>query len=68
MKLKVVVSIAAVLVFLICVYLFLLGNGVFDGKFENEPLAWYFLAKGIFCGLSMHLLRLIVDTLRKRAG
>ena len=66
MSLKRFVSIAAVLVFGICVYSFLLGNQVFNGKFENDGIAWYFLAKGIFCGLSLYLLGQIVEILRNR--
>ncbi|MEI6632197.1 MAG: hypothetical protein WCP22_00100 [Chlamydiota bacterium] len=47
-------SFAAAIILLICVYVFLLGNGVFKGKFENEPIPWYFLAKGIFCSLALY--------------
>jgi len=46
--LKIFVRLSAITVFLICLYAFLLGNGVFRGKFENEAIGWYFLAKGIF--------------------
>ena len=49
------VPFAAMIILLICVYAFLLGNGVFKGKFENEPIPWYFLAKGIFCSLALYL-------------
>jgi hypothetical protein len=44
---------AAVIVFVLCVYAFLLGNEVFDGKFKNEAIAWYILAKGIFCSVAL---------------
>jgi len=60
-KLKIIVSIAAFVVFSICVYTFLLGNKVFQGKFENESFAWYFLAKGIFCSLALYLLVKILE-------
>ena len=60
-KLKAVVSAAAVIVFLICTYTFLLGNKVFEGKFANEVIAWYFLAKGIFCSLALYLLVRILE-------
>jgi len=53
-------------VFVICVYAFLVGNGVLEGKFENDPIGWYFLAKGIFCGLSLYLSYLVLEALRKR--
>jgi hypothetical protein len=66
MKLKRFVSIAAILVFGICVYSFLLGNKVFQGEFENDSIAWYFLAKGIFCGLSLYLSVEILEVLRKK--
>jgi len=63
--LKKVVIIIAVVVFSICVYTFLLGNEVFDGNFTNDGIAWYFLAKGIFCGLSLYLSYLVIEALRK---
>ena len=50
---KLFVLIVAVIVLLICVYSFLLGNNVFEGEFENDALGWYFLAKGLFCSLSL---------------
>jgi len=53
--LKKLVTVAALVVLVICIYSFLLGNGVFAGKFENESIAWYILAKGIFCSLSLYL-------------
>ncbi|MBD3425913.1 MAG: hypothetical protein GF409_01625 [Candidatus Omnitrophica bacterium] len=55
-KLRVLTIIAAVMVFLICVYSFLLGNQAFEGKFTNDAIAWYMLAKGIFCSLALYLL------------
>jgi hypothetical protein len=60
-KLKALISIAAVIVFLICVYSFLVGNGVFKGEFTNDAVAWYFLAKGIFCSLALYLLVCILE-------
>ena len=54
-KQKIIVKTAAVIVFLICLYTFFLGNGIFDGKFKNDGIAWYFLAKGIFCSISLFL-------------
>lgn len=58
---KLLVTIAAVTVFLICFYTFLQGNEVFAGKFKNEVIPWYFLAKGIFCSVSLYLLALILE-------
>lgn len=52
---KKIICAAAIVVFSICFYAFLLGNGGFEGKFENDPFAWYFLAKGIFCSLSLYM-------------
>lgn len=57
---------AAVAVLLLCIYAFLLGNEVFEGKFENNPIAWYFLAKGIFCSLSLLLSARVLDVLLQR--
>jgi len=62
---KKVVAIAAPAVLLICIYSFLLGNEVFEGKFNNDVFAWYFLAKGIFCSLALYLLFRILETLHK---
>ena len=66
MKLKTFVIAASVVVFVICVYSFLLGNEVFDGKFENDFIAWYFIAKGIFCSLALYLLYLILEAMSNR--
>lgn len=59
-KLQKLVNVAAILIFLICLYSFLLGNGVFKGKFENESIPWYFLAKGIFSSLGLYILMRIL--------
>jgi len=64
MNLKRCISLAAILVLGICVYSFLLGNEVFEGRFKNDAIGWYFLAKGIFCGLSLYLSAEIVEMLR----
>jgi hypothetical protein len=63
---KIFVTASAVIVFGICLYSFLLGNKVFEGEFENDALAWYFLAKGIFCSLALYLLLSILGALVKR--
>jgi hypothetical protein len=62
---KPVVYLAAALVFAICTYVFLHGNKVFEGKFENELLAWYVFAKGIFCSLSLILTRAVLEAIRE---
>jgi hypothetical protein len=59
-------SAAAVVVLLMCIYSFLLGNKVFDGKFENEAISWYILAKGIFCAVALIALARIVDLMIER--
>lgn len=61
--LRPIVFIAAIIVFLICIYSFLLGNEVFKGNFSNDAIAWYFLAKGIFCSLVLYLLYCVVESL-----
>jgi hypothetical protein len=55
---------AAFLVLGICVYAFLLGSEVFEGKFKSDPIAWYFLAKGVFCSLSLVLTREVLGAIR----
>jgi hypothetical protein len=59
---------AAVIVFVLCLYAFLLGNKVFDGKFENEASAWYILAKGIFCSVALVALSRIRDGIIANLG
>ncbi len=54
----------ALVVFGICVYAFLLGNEVFKGKFTNDGISWYFLAKGIFCSTALSLLVRILTFLQ----
>jgi len=66
--LKLIVRVSAIIVFLICLYTFLLGNKVFYGKFDNDGFAWYFLAKGIFCSLSLFLSVDILEGIRDLKG
>jgi hypothetical protein len=61
---KPLVYAAALMIFAICSYVFLKGNKVFEGKFEDDPLAWYFFAKGVFCSLSLILTREVLRVLR----
>jgi len=65
-KLKKITSAAAIVVMAICFYTFLLGNNVFAGKFSNDGMSWYFLAKGIYCSLTMYLLALVLEMLHDR--
>lgn len=65
-QLKTLARLSAILVFLICLYSFLLGNSVFEGRFMNDSAAWYFLAKGIFCSFTLYLLELILEALQNR--
>lgn len=66
MNIKKTVSIASIIVFLICLYSFLLGNNVFEGKFTNESIPWYFLAKGLFCAIALYLLAIIAEKLTEK--
>jgi hypothetical protein len=59
---------AAVIVFVICTYAFLLGNKILEGKFENETIAWYILAKGIFCSVTLVALSRILDGIIAKLG
>ena len=61
-RLKNSVIVVAFIVLLICIYVFLLGNDVFKGKFTNDGFAWYFLAKGIFCSLNLYLLVCLLES------
>ena len=60
-KFKKFVSVAAVIVLLLCIYSFLLGNKVFEGNFSNDAISWYILAKGIFCSLALYLFVRILE-------
>lgn len=64
MKKKVIVKIAAVIIFFICLYAFMLGNEIFNGKFKNDVISWYFLAKGIFCCTSLFVSVEILEAIR----
>jgi hypothetical protein len=55
MALRLIVYPAALAVLAICVFTFLDGNKLLEGVYKNDDLAWYFLAKGIFCSLSLCL-------------
>ena len=59
--LKKIVSLAAIVVFFICLYSFMLTNGSFSGRFDNDPIGWYMLAKGIFCSLTLYLLVRVLE-------
>lgn len=61
--LKKIVSLAAIVVFFICLYSFTLANGAFSGRFDNDPIGWYILAKGIFCSLALYLLVRVLEML-----
>ena len=65
-RFKMFVTVAAIIVLLICIYSFLVGNEVFEGNFRNDAIAWYFLAKGIFCSLALYLLVGILEAQQKR--
>jgi hypothetical protein len=55
---------AAIAVWLACFHLFLLATGLYEGKFDNESIGWYILAKGIFCSVSLVLARSILEEVR----
>lgn len=61
---KPVVYTTAAVVLGLCVYAFSLGTEVTKGTFKVEPLAVYFLAKGIFCAMSLILTYSVLETLR----
>jgi len=67
-SIKSVAEPAAVIVFVICAYAFLLGNKILEGKFENETIAWYILAKGIFCSVTLVALSRILDGIIAKLG
>jgi hypothetical protein len=62
------VDLAAIVVLAICVYAFLMGSDVLKGDFKSEPIAWYLLAKGIFCSISLALSVRVLEVLRERLG
>lgn len=48
-------------IFFISFYSFLIMNGVFDGEFDNDPIAWLLLAGGICASVSLHFLIRLVE-------
>ena len=64
-KLKITVMVVACLVFGICIYSFLIGNEVFKGKFVNDAISWYILAKGLFCPIALYLVFSILEVLKE---
>jgi hypothetical protein len=55
---------AAAVVLGLCVYAFFLGTELAKGTFKVDPLAVYFLAKGIFCAMSLILTYSVLEALR----
>jgi hypothetical protein len=55
---------AAAVVLGLCVYVFFLGTELTQGKFKADPLAIYFLAKGIFCSMSLILSYAVLEAIR----
>jgi len=64
--LRPIVWLAAAAVLAICVYIFIKGS-VRDGRWHEDLLAWYFLAKGIFCSLSLILSLRLLEVLSRMA-
>jgi hypothetical protein len=59
---------AAINVFVLCAYASV--RFLFDrttGKFEDNAFSWYFLAKGIFCSVSLILSLRILEVLARIA-
>ncbi len=54
----------AALVLGLCVYAFSLGTELTQGHFKVDYLAVYFLAKGIFCAMSLILTYAVLEALR----
>jgi hypothetical protein len=51
-----------------CLYAFLLGNKVFDGKFEDEAIAWYIFVQGNICSVALVALSRILDGIIAKLG
>jgi len=67
MALRIIVWMAAINVFVLCAYAGV--RFLFDrtGKFEDNAFSWYFLAKGIFCSVSLVLSLRILEVLARIA-
>ncbi len=62
---KAVVYAAAAAVWVLCLHAALTAFGVFNGPGSvSEPFGWYFLAKGVFCSLSLLLARALLEEFR----
>ena len=62
-RLKAGVMVVSLGVMAICLYSFLGGNKILEGKYESDYIAWYFLAKGLFCSVALYLLVRILEQL-----
>ena len=58
-----VYTVAAV-VFSMCAYAYCRGTGLLEGRYKEDPLALYFLAKGIFCAMSLVLTHAVLEAVR----
>lgn len=67
MALRVIVWMAAINVFALCAYACVQGLIDSNGRFQDNGFSWYFLAKGIFCSLSLILSLRILDVLTRIA-
>ncbi len=72
--LKVIVYTASFVVFALCLYAFSLGTGVFDlfaprvpgtppATLHLDGISVYFLAKGLFCSLSLYLSVTLIEAI-----
>ena len=61
---KPMVYTTAAVVLALCVYAFSLDTKLTLGKFKVDPLGVYFLAKGIFCAMSLILTYAVLEALR----
>jgi hypothetical protein len=67
-KLRVVINVAAVLVLALCI-LAAVFSGIFmdPGNATYYPFGWYFLAKGIFCSVSLYISGIVIEKLSEIA-
>ncbi|MCM8806171.1 MAG: hypothetical protein NC825_05535 [Candidatus Omnitrophica bacterium] len=67
--LKIINPILSVIVFLLCIYAAVVGDGKFDpGRVRQGDLSTYFVAKGIFCAATLFIVGRILLILIENVG
>lgn len=68
-RIRIVLNIAAFLVLSLCVVAaFFCGTFTPGGDKTYYPFGWYFLAKGLFCSISLYVSGIVIEKLAEMGG